>query len=148
MTETDWVHDSMARAEAARRLVRDVMVSRPKTLPADASVAALREQFANPKVRTALLSEGGRFAGAIAPEELPPDAPDGGSARDYARTDVPTLGPEATMAEALDLMDRRGDHRLVVLDDDGATLAGLLCLDKTGDSFCTFVAPTPDPEGR
>jgi len=143
MTETEWVHDNMARDEAARRLVRDVMVSRPKTLPADASVAALREQFANPKVQTALLSDGGRFAGAIAPDELPADAPDDGAARDYARTDLPTMAPDATMADALDLMDRRGDHRLIVLGDDGATLVGLLCLDKTGTSFCTLTPPPP-----
>jgi predicted transcriptional regulator len=140
MTETEWVHDTMARDEAARRLVRDVMVSRPKTLPADASVAALRAQFANPKVQTALLSDGGRFAGAIAPDELPADAPDDGAARDYARTDLPTMAPDATMADALDLMDRRGDHRLIVLGDD-ATLMGLLCLDKTGTGFCTLTPP-------
>jgi CBS domain-containing protein len=141
MTETEWVHDSMTREEAARRLVRDVMVSRPKTLPARASVGQLREHFRNPKVQTALLSDGGRFAGAIAPDELPADAPDDGAARDYARTDVPTMAPDATMADALDLMDRRRDHRLVVLGDDGATLMGLLCLDKTGTSFCTFTPP-------
>lgn len=141
MTETEWVHENMAREEAAGRLVRDVMVSRPKTLPAGATVAELRAQFANPKVQTALLADGGRFAGAISPDELPGDAPDDGAARDYARTDVPTLAPDATMADALDLMDRRGDHRLVVLGDDGATLMGLLCLDRTGTSFCTFVPP-------
>jgi CBS domain-containing protein len=143
MTETDWVHDTMAREEAARRLVGDVMVSRPKTLPAAATVAELRAQFANPKVQTALLADGPRFAGAIAPEELPADAPDDAPARDYARTDVPTLQPGATMAEALDLLDRRGDHRLVVLGDDGTTLMGLLCLDKTGTSFCTLAPPAP-----
>jgi predicted transcriptional regulator len=141
MTETEWVHDSMAREEAARRLVRDVMVSRPKTLPVQATVGELREHFRNPKVQTALLTEGARFAGAIAPDELPSDAPDDAAARDYARTDLPTMTPEATMADALDLMDRRGEHRLVVLGDDGTTLAGLLCLDKTATSFCTFTPP-------
>jgi predicted transcriptional regulator len=141
MTETEWTHGSVGRDEAAARRVSDVMVRRPKTLPADASVAELREHFTNPRVQTALLADEGRFAGAIAPSELPADAPPTGAARDYARLDVPTMAPDATMADALALMDSRGDHRLVVLDGegDGATLVGLLCLDRTGASFCTEV---------
>ena len=140
MTEIEWKHDSIGRDDAAGQLVRDVMVSRPKTVPVDASVAALREHFTNPRVQTALLADGGRFAGAIGPSELPDDAPPTAPARDYARLDVPTMTPDATMADALALLDRRGDYRLVVLGDDGTTLVGLLCLDRTGASFCTEVA--------
>jgi predicted transcriptional regulator len=139
MSEIEYKHDNVAREEAAERLVGDVMVRRPKTLPADATVAQLREHFANPRVQTALLADAGRFAGAIAPSELPDDAPPTAAARDYARLDVPTMAPDATMADAMALMDRRGDHRLVVLDGDGATLVGLLCLDRSGTSFCTEV---------
>src|SRR4051794_38908182 len=141
MTETEWTHENMGRDAAAGMLVRGVMVRRPKTLAAGASVGELREHFTNPRVRAALLADDGRFAGAIAPEELPDTAADSEAARDYARLDVPTLPPEATMADALELMDRRGDHRLVVLDGDGARLVGLLCMDRTGTSFCTFVPP-------
>ena len=139
MTEIEWKHDSIGRDDAAGQLVRDVMVRRPKTVPVDASVAALREHFTNPRVQTALLADGGRFAGAIAPSELPDDAPPSAPARDYARLDVPTMTPDATMADALALLDRRGDYRLVVLDDDGTTLVGLLCLDRTRAGFCTYV---------
>jgi CBS domain-containing protein len=137
-------HDSIARDDAAGQLVRDVMVGRPKTVPADATVGELREHFTNPRVQTALLAEGGRFAGAIAPSELPDDAPATDPARDYARLDVPTLPPDATMADALALLDSRGDFRLVVLDADGATLAGLLCLDRNRAGFCT-TAPAQAP---
>ena len=44
------------------------------------------------------------------------------------------------MAEAIALLEARGDFRLVVLDGEGdaATLAGLLCLDRRGTTFCTF----------
>ena len=129
-------HSKVTLEDAAPQLVRDVMVRRPKTLPANSTVADLRAHFENPRVRTALLAEDGRFAGAIAPEELPPDVPGGEPARDHARTDLPTVGPEATMAEALELLDRRGDNRLIVLGEDGATIAGLLCLDRTGAGFC------------
>ncbi len=142
MSEPDLVHTHIDRDEALGRLVRDVMVRRPKTLPADATVGDLREQFANPRVRTALLAAGGRFAGAIAPDELPDSAGAAEPARDYARVDVPTLGPDATMAEAVALLEERGNFRLVVLDGEGATLAGLLCLDRRGTTFCTFTEKT------
>jgi predicted transcriptional regulator len=145
MSEPELVHTHIDRDDAASRLVRDVMVRRPKTLAADATVGELREQFANPRVRTALLADQGRFAGAVAPEELPDSAGASEPARSYARVDVPTLQPDATMAEALALLEARGDFRLVVLDGEGegATLAGLLCLDRHGTTFCTFTPATP-----
>ena len=140
MTEPELIHSHIDRDDAAGRLVRDVMVHRPKTLPADATVADLRRQFENPRVQTALLAEDDRFAGAIAPSELPAEAADAEPAGTYARTDVPTLAPDATMAEALALLDARGDFRVVVLEGEGegAMLAGLLCLDRRGTTFCTF----------
>ena len=143
MTEPQLVHTHIARDDAAERLVRDVMVHHPKTLPADATVGDLRRLFENPRVQTALLADSGRFAGAIAPAELPDGAEDAEAASAYARVDVPTLAPHASMAEALALLDARGDFRLVVLEGDGddAVLAGLLCLDRRGTTFCTFTPP-------
>jgi predicted transcriptional regulator len=143
MPEPQLVHTHIARDDAADRLVRDVMVRRPKTLPADATVGDLRRHFENPRVQTALLAEDGRFAGAIAPSELPSTADAAEPARTYARVDVPTLAPDATMGEALALLDERGDFRLVVLD--GGTLAGLLCLDRRGTTFCTFTPAAQAP---
>jgi CBS domain-containing protein len=131
------VNAKVTRESAAGLLVRDVMVRRPKTLPAKATVAELRAHFENPRVRTALLADGGRVAGAIAPEELPPGAAGSEAASAHARTDLPTVGPDATMEDAMALLDRRGENRLLVLDADGETIAGLLCLDKPGTGFCT-----------
>jgi len=144
MSEPELIHTRIARDDAAGRLVRDVMVRRPKTLPVDATVGELRAQFENPRVQTALLADEGRFAGAIAPDELPVGADADEPARTYAHIDVPTLPPDATMAEAIALLEERGDFRLVVLDGDGdaATLAGLLCLDRRGTTFCTFTPAT------
>src|SRR6476659_923430 len=149
MSEPELVHTHIDRDDAAGRLVRDVMVRRPKTLPVEATVGDLREHFTNPRVQTALLADDGRFAGAIAPSELPDNADPAELARPYARIDVPTLAPDATMAEALALLDARGDFRLVVLEGDGedATLAGLLCLDRRGTTFCTFT-PASEPAPR
>jgi predicted transcriptional regulator len=127
----------VTREDAAALRVGDVMVRRPKTLPVESTVAELRAHFENPRVRTALLADGGRFAGAIAPDELPAAADDAELARAHVRTDLPTLGADATMADAMALLDDRGDSRLIVLGEDGETLAGLLCLDKPGTGFCT-----------
>jgi predicted transcriptional regulator len=148
MTQPGGVVGKMRRDDVAALRVADVMVRRPKTIPADASVADLREHFANPRVRTALLAADGRFQGAISPEELP-DAADGSEpALAYARRDVPSVGADATMAEALAEMDSREDHRLIVLGDDGETLIGLLCLDRSGASFCVDgTAQATQPHG-
>src|SRR3954466_9169520 len=147
MSEPELIHTHIDRDDAAARLVRAGMVHRPKTLPADATVADLRRQFENPRVQTALLADGGRFAGAIAPSELPDAAAAAEPASAYARLDVPTLGPDATMAEALALLEQRGDFRLVWLEGDGenATLAGLLCLDRQSTTFCTFTPAAQAP---
>jgi predicted transcriptional regulator len=141
MTEPACDNGKLARDAAQELRVRDVMVRRPKTLPSGCTVAELRAHFENPHVRTALLADGGRFAGAIAPDELPETAAAAEPARDYATRAVPTVRPDAAMADALALMERRGDQRLVVVDADGETLVGLLCLDKTGTSFCVDKAP-------
>jgi predicted transcriptional regulator len=118
-------------------LVRDAMVRRPKTLPVSATVADLRALFANPKVRAALLTDGTAFAGTIAPEELPADAPDSAPVTDYARSDVERTTPDAPLADARAWLDAADETRLVVIDDDGATLAGLLCLNKHRTGFCS-----------
>ncbi len=116
--------------------VRDVMVRSPKTLPADASVADLRTLFANPSVLTALLVDGDRFAGAVERDDVPSDAAGGRRASEFARRDVVTIEPDAPMAAAMAQLDRDGEHRLIVLDPDGATLRGLLCLTADRSGFC------------
>lgn len=117
-------------------LVRDVMVSRPKTMPATATVADVRQTFANSHVISALLVDGTAFAGVITRDAVPDAVPDDASARDFASIDVPTIRPDMPVAEAVAMLDADGERRLVVLADDGATLAGLLCLDESRTGFC------------
>jgi predicted transcriptional regulator len=112
------------------------MVRRPKTLPVDTRVGELRLHFENPHVRSALLVDGERFAGVIARDDVPASAQASEPAGAYARREVPTVRADTGVADALAVMDSGGDRRLVVLDAAGTKLLGLLCLDKSGSSFC------------
>jgi CBS domain-containing protein len=114
-------------------LVRDVMVRRPKTLPASATVGDLRALFTNPHVATALLVDGDAFAGAVDRDSMSPDAPDASPATDVA-TDADVIAPDAPMSEAVARLEARATDRLVVLE--GQNLVGLVCLTKDRDGFC------------
>jgi CBS domain-containing protein len=114
-------------------LVRDVMVSRPKTLPAGASVGDLRRLFGNAHVMTALLVDENAFVGAVDRHSVPSDLPDASPAQDLA-TSGDVIAPDASMAEAVSQLEARGTDRLVVLE--GSTLVGLVCLTKDRDAFC------------
>ena len=130
-------HGGVVTAVAEERLVREIMVSRPKTLPADATVADVRRLFENESVRTALLVDGPRFAGALEREDVPAAAVAEEAARRFVRAEVATIGPEQPAREAAAAMASLGTRRLVVLDEDGVTLCGLVCLTADLESFCS-----------
>jgi CBS domain-containing protein len=117
--------------------VSDVMLTRPKTLPGDATVAEVRALFANPKVVAALLVDGTAFAGVLDREDLPDAAADDEPARRYARTDVAKVDPGTPVPEARAWLDEHAERRLVVMDADGITLRGLLCLNRRRTGFCS-----------
>jgi CBS domain-containing protein len=117
-------------------LVGEVMISKPKTLPATALVGDVRGVLDNKNVRTVLLAEGGEFRGAIEREDLPDAAADDEPALGYADAAPLSTTPATPMREVLSLLDGREEPRLVVLDADGVTLRGLLCADSSGTGFC------------
>ncbi|MBV9604574.1 MAG: CBS domain-containing protein [Solirubrobacterales bacterium] len=127
---------TVALADALEMTVGEVMIRAPKTLPADARVSDVREAFERPTVRSALLADGPRFAGVIERDGLPADAPGDAPAGTYARMETVTVTPETPMREAIPLLDAREEPRLVVLDEDGVTLRGLLCGNTTATGFC------------
>ena len=124
------------REDALEQTVGDVMIRAPKTLPSEATVADVRRVFEKPNVRTVLLADDGRFAGLIERDHLPGDAPDSASASAYLDPAPATTTPQTSMREAIELFEVRGEPRLVVLDDDGITLRGLLCGNTTATGFC------------
>ena len=136
-TPTEQCHHPKVRHGAAHaRLVRDVMVTRPKTLPAEATVADLRRLFANSHVISALLVDGSAFAGIVNRDDVPAGAADTTPAAELANRDVATVTPSAPVADAMATLEATGDFRVVVLDEDGVTLAGLVCLDQPRTGFC------------
>jgi CBS domain-containing protein len=127
---------TLSRAQATDMLVGEVMISKPKTLPATALVGEVRGVFEKKNVRTVLLVEGEAFRGAVEREGLPSAAADQEPAVRYADAEPLSTTPATPMHEVLALLDSRDEPRLVVLDEDGVTLRGLLCADSTGTGFC------------
>lgn len=136
MPDRDCDNERVGRDGAGELTVRDAMLASPKTLAANASVGDVRRLFGDRHVLTALLADGDRFAGAIERDDVPDDCPDERPARELARRDVASIDPDASLAVALDRLDERGERRLVVLDSDGRTLRGLLCLTSDRQGFC------------
>jgi CBS domain-containing protein len=127
----------MASDEAAVLTVGEVMISRPKTMPGAALVADVRKAFENPSVRTVLLAgDDGTFAGAVERDAVPEGARDDEQAGAYADPNPVTATPDMPIPEAIKLLDGQAEPRLIVLDQDGATLRGLLCFNRGAAEFC------------
>jgi CBS domain-containing protein len=92
--------------------------------------------FAHSSQRTVLLAQDGVFRGAIERETLSATAADDDRAERYADTAPPTVTPDMTVAQAIELLDARGEPRLIVLDADGVHLRGLLCFNRSSSGFC------------
>jgi CBS domain-containing protein len=128
---------TLSREQARTMLVGEVMISRPKTLPVGALVREVRDLFERKAtVRTVLLVDGGAFRGAIERNGLPSSAAAEEPALRYADAEPLATTPDTPMHEVLPLLDGRDEPRLVVLDENGVTLRGLLCADSSGAGFC------------
>lgn len=128
--------DTISLEDAVDKTVGDVMIRRPKTLPADALVSDVRLAFERPNTRTVLLADDERFVGAIERGGLPDDAPGEARATGYVEPEPLTTIPATPMTVAIELLERRQEPRLIVLDEDGVTLRGLLCANRTATGFC------------
>ena len=133
---SDRTSHKVALAHVAEKTVGDVMIRGPKTLPPDALVGDVRRAFERPGVRTVLLADNERFLGAIERGGLPDDAGEREPANRYIEHQPLTVTPAMTMSEAVELLEQRGEPRLIVLDEDGVTLRGLLCANDSATGFC------------
>jgi hypothetical protein len=142
------IRGRISRDEAADLFVTDVMDPEPKTTPATTTVGELRGWFAaDAHVRTALLTDGAAFLGAIGLEDLPADAPAGQLAVEFARRPAHVIGPDRPAGEALARLDATAGCRVVVLAPDDHTLLGLVCMDARRTHFCVPVG-TPEALSR
>jgi CBS domain-containing protein len=126
----------IATADVVEKTVGEVMMPRPKTMPGDVLVADVRRAFELSSVRTVLLADDGVFLGAIRRADLPADAAADEQAAHYADTRPVTATPTMPIRDAIKLLDGLSEPRLIVLDEDGATLRGLLCLNRNSNEFC------------
>jgi CBS domain-containing protein len=124
------------REEALPMSVGEIMIARPKTFRSDITVGEVRQAFEQSSQRVVLLVDGSTFRGAIDRNALHPEAPGTAAAVAFARRDVATVTPATPVADAVELLERNREPRLVVLDEDGHTLRGLLCFNQSSASFC------------
>ncbi len=124
------------RDEALPLTVGEIMIASPKTFSSDIAVGEVRRAFEQSSQRVVLLVDGAAFRGAIDRDALDPTAPDTAPAAAFARRDVATVTPDTPLADAVEILDRNHEPRLVVLDQDGRTLRGLLCFNQSSASFC------------
>ncbi len=122
-------------ADLLGRTVADVMVRRPKTLPADATIAQVRAALLDDHVRVALLVEGDRLVAMMERTDLVA-ARAASPARTRAVLTGRTVAPGLAAGEARRLLLATGRRRLAVVDDEG-DLLGLLCLKRRLTGFCS-----------
>ena len=126
----------MSSDEVIGMTVGEVMIAEPKTVPGDVPIGEVRRAFEQPTVRTVLLADDGAFRGAIERDQLPDDALADVPAVRYADPRPATATPAMPIAEAIELLEQQAEPRLIVLDEDGTTLRGLLCFNRGSDEFC------------
>ena len=116
--------------------ISDVMLRRPKTLAADATVADARAMFENKSMQLLLLVDDGRFVGAVSriPEDAEAELPVAGFTDDAAPI---TTEADLPVTVALERLGHQPGGRLIVVDEDG-TLLGLVCVTASGQDFCGF----------
>jgi CBS domain-containing protein len=110
----------------------------PKTMSGATTVGELRDEFARrPGMRTALLTDGDQFLGAVERGDLEKAGDAHAPAAEFAQRRPESIGPDDPASEALARLDASDDgHRLVVLDEGGSVLAGLVCLNSARTHFC------------
>jgi len=115
--------------EQAGPTVRDVMLAEARTIPPDTAVEAVRETFANPRVKLLLVAEDERFLGTLSPGDVPAS----GTIAAGVNTAAETLSPDDGIEHALELLEHTS--RVPVVGADGR-LHGLVCLNKGKSAFC------------
>jgi CBS domain-containing protein len=116
--------------------VASALLKAPKLCRPDVSTGEVRRLLADDHVHLVLLVDAGRLVTTIERGDIDRTVPDDERASRYGTLAERTIGPGASIADALDRMRTAGRRRLAVVDDDGG-LRGLLCLKRHGRGFCS-----------
>jgi CBS-domain-containing membrane protein len=121
--------------DATNLTAADVIHKRFSALPADSTVAEVRDWFAASSHRKiAVLADDRRYAGSVTREDLEADVDPLRAAADLARSD-PMVSPEAPARTAYELATATPALRVPVVDDDGALL-GVVGVTDDLAGFC------------
>jgi CBS domain-containing protein len=131
-------------------IVREALVADPRVLPADATAQEVASVLARPQVESVLVADGDRLVGAVTEKAIVAAVAEGRdlrglAARDLADPEVPTVGPETPLDEALLLMGDAGLERLAVVED--GKLLGILPREPVVRRLAED-EPPPPPDGE
>ena len=139
---------TQAPGELAGLLVADVLLQRPKTLPAEATLAQARAAFDDDHVHMLLLvGPHERLVGTLVRDDL--TGATQGAALEHATMHGRTLSASLSAEEARQVLVTAGQRRRAVVDNNGR-LVGLLCLKRRLTGFCSDrdVASRADERGE
>jgi CBS domain-containing protein len=121
--------------DAADLTAAEVIHQRFSALPADATVAEVRDWFAaSSHRRMAFLADNGRYAGALTREDLDVDLDPANSAARLAHAG-PTIAPDAPARAGYELAIATGSQRVPVVGPDGI-LIGVIGVTDDLAAFC------------
>lgn len=123
------------RSALRGRPIADALNRRGRELRVSSTAEEARALLENPSVTVVPVLDEDRYLGAVdssALDTVADDTPLGPIARPLLPTAVATESAETAFARA----DEVGALRLVVLDEDGSTYRGLVCLRSDGVRLC------------
>jgi CBS domain-containing protein len=129
-------------------IVRHALVADPLVLQAGAPAREVAAVLARPQVEHVLVADGDRLVGAVNEEAIVAAVAEDRdlralTARDLADTDVPTVGPDTPLDEAIMLMGEAGLERIAVVEN--GRLLGVLPREPVLRRLAED-EPPPEPE--
>lgn len=129
--------------------VREALVSDPRVLSADAGVSEAAELLLRPEIRSVLVVDGDRLVGAIGPDgvirAVATETELGDlTVGEICKSDLVTIGPDASLDEAVHLMSAHSLERVPVVED--GRLLGVVSREPLLRRLAEDEVP-PSPEG-
>jgi CBS domain-containing protein len=128
--------NTTTRSALVGRPIRDALNGRDRALDVSDTARDARMLLANPSVTVVPVLDEGRYVGVVDGPTLDASVADGVPLGRLARHLLPTAVASEPAEVAFARADDAGALRLVVLDADGSTYRGLVCLRSDGLRLC------------